>query len=330
LDTLLQHTAPDAMHNSEERYPPPLCHPDTRKDILAELTTWIKGPAQGESSILWLHAPAGHGKSAIMQTVAELLSSPNGTVAATFFFGRGKGKREQARYLFPTIAYQLALHIPGLWDCVDHIVLTNPILLLNALKYQMESLIVKAFAALDSKWETKFPFTVIIDGLDECSNPFSQQLIVELIGQIVNTRRLPLRFLISSRPEPHILEVFNRPSIQKITCDRNITRRIGNLSDDYKSRADIKTFLRHGFSEIYSCKSHLIEKVDGLWPSEATVQYLCDKSRGQFIYATTVLKFVDNRFRHPGAQLDIILAAKVIQQKNMFSDLDLIYFQILS
>ncbi|KDR83099.1 hypothetical protein GALMADRAFT_113297 [Galerina marginata CBS 339.88] len=325
LDTLLQHTAPEAMHNSEERYPPPMCHPDTRKDILAELTAWIKGPPE-ESSILWLHAPAGHGKSAVMQTLTELLSSPTGTVVANYFFGRGKGKREQARYLFPTIAYQLALHVPGIRDRLVDIILANPLLPANAMKYQVESLIVGAFPLPDSKRTLKriSPFTIIIDGLDECSNPSSQQLIIELLGQIVATHRLPLRFLIASRPEPHILEVFNKPSMQKIT------RRIGTLSNDFKSRADIKTFLRHGFSEIYSRKSHLIGKVGGQWPSEATIQYLCNKSCGQFIYATTVLKFVDDRFRRPGAQLNIVLSSGKIHHKNVFSDLDSLYFQVLS
>lgn len=209
------------MHNSAERHPPPKCRPGTRKKILAELTNWIEHPGQ-DSSIIWLKAPAGHGKSAILQSIAELLSFPRGRVVANFFFGRGKGKRAQAHYLFTTIAYQLAMYVPGLREHIDHIVSANPTLPTKAIEYQVETLIVGAFSALHTNEVPEIPFTVVIDGLDECLNASSQQLILELLGQMVTIHRLPLRFLVASRPEPHIHHTFKQPSLVEITYHLNL------------------------------------------------------------------------------------------------------------
>ena len=59
-----------AAYDSRERDPAPRCLAGTRKEILKEIETWIEAGHQGKS-ILWLHGPAGAGKSAIAQTVAE-------------------------------------------------------------------------------------------------------------------------------------------------------------------------------------------------------------------------------------------------------------------
>ena len=49
-----------AAYNSQERHPPPRCHPGTRREILEGIDTWVNDGAEG-SSILWLHGPAGAG-----------------------------------------------------------------------------------------------------------------------------------------------------------------------------------------------------------------------------------------------------------------------------
>ena len=59
----------------------------------------------------WLYGSAGAGKTAILQTIAEFLSSPSESglnFAASFFFTRGKKGRDNGHFLFSTIAYQPA------------------------------------------------------------------------------------------------------------------------------------------------------------------------------------------------------------------------------
>ncbi|EEB93378.1 hypothetical protein MPER_07972 [Moniliophthora perniciosa FA553] len=68
-----------ASHNSETRYPPPKCHPDTRRRVLNVIRDWIHSESP-EDCVFWLYGPAGAGKSAIAQTIAE-----SGQQKATWF-----------------------------------------------------------------------------------------------------------------------------------------------------------------------------------------------------------------------------------------------------
>jgi len=59
-----------AAYDSQERDLAPRCHPGTRSEILEKVDAWANAGAEG-TGILWLHGPAGAGKLAIAQTVAE-------------------------------------------------------------------------------------------------------------------------------------------------------------------------------------------------------------------------------------------------------------------
>ncbi|KDR76677.1 hypothetical protein GALMADRAFT_21178, partial [Galerina marginata CBS 339.88] len=72
-------------HNSSERFDPPKCYPNTRLAVLAKLMDWIIGKVGWEGYFMWLYGPAGAGKSAIAQTIAEMCQS-NNTLLASFFF----------------------------------------------------------------------------------------------------------------------------------------------------------------------------------------------------------------------------------------------------
>ena len=67
-----------AIHNSAERYPPPNCHPDTRKAVREIILDWIHSENSAPSSF-WLYGPAGAGKTAILQAIAEFLCSRSGS-----------------------------------------------------------------------------------------------------------------------------------------------------------------------------------------------------------------------------------------------------------
>ena len=116
-----------AIHDSSERYPPPNCHPDTRKAVRQIILDWIRSESSA-SSFFWLYGPAGAGKTAILQAIAEFLCSSSKSdqnFGGSFFFSRGKKGRDQGHYLFSTIAYQLALNVPGLRQFVNRIMELN-------------------------------------------------------------------------------------------------------------------------------------------------------------------------------------------------------------
>jgi hypothetical protein len=64
----------------------------------------------------------------------------------------------------------------------------------------------------------------------------------------------------------------------------------------------------------------------GLSAREGIIYLLVQRSSGQFIYATTVLKFVGADFCSPTKQLELVLKP----DPTAFSDLDQLYTQILS
>jgi hypothetical protein len=109
-------TSGGAFHDSQEHFPPPKCHPDTRKAVLERILQWIAPSEQDNSlSILWLHGPAGAGKSAIAQIVAE---RTEGRELIASFFSRGAAGRNAMERFWLTIVFQLATSSPELRDSI--------------------------------------------------------------------------------------------------------------------------------------------------------------------------------------------------------------------
>ncbi|KAJ7639568.1 hypothetical protein FB45DRAFT_906024 [Roridomyces roridus] len=66
------------------------------------------------------------------------------------------------------------------------------------------------------------------------------------------------------------------------------------------------------------------------WPSADVVDALVEKSSGYFIYASTVIKFVDDKDFRPTDQLAIVLNPSSKYDALPYAPLDRLYFQILS
>ncbi len=92
---------PGADVDSSARYPPPQCHPGTREWLTKKIEEWLFDE-QRKWDLLWLYGPAGVGKSAVAQTIAEY-SLENGRLGAAFF-SRTNDRSDYAR-LWITIAY---------------------------------------------------------------------------------------------------------------------------------------------------------------------------------------------------------------------------------
>ena len=311
--------ATDATHDACERYPAPNVHQGTRTKILEVLTAWINN-LDSECPLFWLHGSAGVGKSAILQALAELLFRPKGPIVATFFFGKGQSKRGSGDYLFSTLAYQLALNVPDLRAYVDEVMQNDPTLPTKSMEIQLRSLIIEPFQQLKSLPD--HVQTVIIDGLDECRGDATQESIIRLIGDAFNKHKLPLRFLIASRPEPHIRNAFDNPSLLPIS---NWLM----LHNDFETWNDIKKYFQDGFADICR-KSRSMVYVEMPWPGLDVLDTLTRHASGQFVYAATVLKFVGQKCTYPPRQLEIVLQCGHPSRGKAFSDLDCLYHQILS
>ena len=279
---------------------------------------WISNESSA-SFFFWLYGPAGAGKTAILQAIAEFLCSPSGSgqnFGGSFFFSRGKKGRDQGHFLFSTIAYQLALNVPGLRQHVNRIMESNPTLHTKSIGVQLQTLIVDAFQYLSPLPQSSY--LVIIDGLDECHDKATQQLILRLLCEAITIHKLPLRFIIGSRPESHIRASFDQESFY------TITHRVV-LDETFNPGRDIQVFLQDGFANI-SGENPIPSHEKQPWPEEGIIDLLVQRSSGQFIYATTVLKFVGADFCSPKKRLALVLKP----DPTAFSDLDQLYTQILS
>ena len=174
--------------------------------------------------------------------------------------------------------------------------------------------------------QTSTPSLVIVDGLDECQRNDDQCWILAQVSRMVRTHHLPLHFLIVSRPESHLMEAFEEQDLASITKDLS-------LYGEYGAPSDVSMYLRSEFSWIYGAKRcrAVMRSILQPWPSEDIIERLVRKSGGYFIYASTVIKFVDEEYFSPVARLDQLLdTSNASSELNPFGELDQLYIQILS
>ncbi|KAJ7450410.1 hypothetical protein FB451DRAFT_1527543 [Mycena latifolia] len=313
IQILHRTVALEALYDSAESFPQRRCHPETRTEILDGLYDWV---IDNDSSypICWLHGPAGAGKSAVMQTLCQRLHEAD-RLGGSFFFKRGHTTRGNARVLFATLAYQLALHHPELNGPISQSAETDPSVVGRGMDVQLWRLILEPCKSL----EDAPPQILLIDGLDECEGHSAQQEILCLIQSTVTTHPRLLRVLIASRPEPHIRERFEELSFDGLYRSVNIEQAF----------EDIRIYLREEFSRIHRQHHETVGHIPTPWPTRDILEDLVDKSSGYFIYATTLIKFIDDRDFCPAQRLAAVVNNLPTECGTPFHALDELYSQIL-
>jgi hypothetical protein len=204
---------------------------------------------------------------------------------------------------------------------------TDPLLLSRSLEAQLQALVVNPLntAALEEQGIQTLrsrPMFVILDGLDECGDPKTQRYILDIFVTAITQLTVPLFLLIASRPEAIIRDAFNEPFLSSSTL------RIV-LDDTYYPDADIRLFLKSRFQDIIRRHPRL-QQLNPPWPSDVDIELLVKKSSGQFIYASTAMKYLDVLNHWPPGRLDIIFGLSASNDGTPFSELDRFYDHILS
>ncbi|KAJ7473223.1 hypothetical protein FB451DRAFT_1133768 [Mycena latifolia] len=296
MDRLSHSVVMEALHDSGERFPEPACHPGTRTAILEELKSWSID-TNPQSAILWLHGCAGMGKSAIVQMFAGDCQA-QGRLGASFFFRRGHPKRGTWHGVFTTLAYQLAMSTPELLLRVQQVMDTDKLVVGRAMAVQFHRLFVEVFRNTP---DLQFMPVIVIDGLDECADHKVQQQILHLFTDAIRDHHLPIRLLIASRAEPHIREILERDETSAI-CRHYM------LSVNNSAHQDIRIYFRDKFFRIYSEYMARGINLGPGWPASEAIEGLVNKSSGVFIYATTVIRFIDDEYSHPDDRLVSVLS----------------------
>jgi len=284
---------------------------------------WVRKKIDTDSFIMWLYGAAGAGKTAIAQTIAELCEEHK-LLLASFFFFRADSLRSTSKQLVTTIAYQIAVVIPGVGALMEAAIDKDPHLLSRSLITQFMALIIdplERFFDTSLGEYTDLPKLIIIDGLDECMDG-TQVQIVDMIFAIGKRSKFPFTFFVASRPELEISAAMGdgriREGLTRLPLDADIT-----------SRDDIRRFLHDKFDEIHLTHP-LRSDLPSSWPSSSDIDTLVNKSSGQFIYASTVVKFISSPRHGPDHRLEIVLDLRPKGKDLPFAELDSLYRYVLS
>ncbi|EKM81431.1 hypothetical protein AGABI1DRAFT_125818 [Agaricus bisporus var. burnettii JB137-S8] len=318
FELLDPYTCLDATKDSSARYPPPRCHLDTRLKVRERLMRWLL-TEYDDWKMLWVRGSAGTGKSAVAQSFADSCEE-EGLLGASYFFSRTAG-RDKLETVVPTLAYQLARSVPEYHSLIEHHLAKDQILLRNSPPVQFRKLIIEPFAILQRERPRK-PIVVILDGLDECRGEKAQREILELITNAIRTNPdIPLRWLIFSRPEAHLKNVFSRTS----ECGRE------ELIIDTECRENVERYVKDRLIEI---KATYNDMIPADWPPPDKLEELLYAVSGLFIFASTCLNYIDDpEEADPVSQLDSLLSflrrSQGVVSRNPLAALDLLYSRIL-
>jgi hypothetical protein len=248
-----------------------------------------------------LYGGAGAGKSAIAQSLSET-SQKKKQLAASFFFFRSDPSRNNGDHLIPTLTSHLLDSFQGILPFVEDRIRQNRALFTKRCNIQIQELLIEPLVALKSKGALfSKPQLIVIDGLDECQNPDVQCELLRVIARAIPLIPYPLRFFITSRPEAHITHVFNH------NCDlQAITVHQYNLSDDPDADTDIQRFFEKEFKEIRQVH-RLRNRLPHDWPDRKAITSLVERSSGHFIYASTVIRYIQSPQHRPDDRLEVIL-----------------------
>ncbi|TFK67706.1 hypothetical protein BDN72DRAFT_842722 [Pluteus cervinus] len=286
-----------AAFDSAERGDPPRCHKGTRTAILKSGSSWANDLA-AVYVFLWITGWAGVGKSAILQTLAETYRTQR-RLAASFFFSQASRDRRTTRGFIATIALQLMGSVPGAREIITNKISSNPTIFdETSFEGQWQTLIVDT---LHDVQPPSAPLLIVIDGVDEIESEKEQ---CDLLRAIL----------------PRLFKEFSICKESKIE--------LGNTEND---KADLALFLQLSFDEIYRKRKRLsaseTTSTTPSWLDQATLDGLVKKASGQFIYARTVVHFVENLSQDPKVVLEMITNRGV--HSKSFKELDYLYLLLM-
>ena len=186
------------------------CTVETRKNILKDIQDWAEDP--NGTRVYWMSGMAGTGKTTILYSLCEWLSK-NQRLGGDYFCSRISSSCRDVNTIVPTLAYQLAQYSSAFRSTLCKVVEENPEASKLDVKWQFEKLLQAPMQTM----KTSMPegVVVVIDALDECDDGDAFRLFLEIL--LKHAADLPIKFLVTSRPEPAIREKMLAPG-----CSRSV------------------------------------------------------------------------------------------------------------
>jgi hypothetical protein len=291
-------------------------------ELLAKLDEWrdsTDGPP-----FFWLNGLAGTGKSTIARSFCQRVPS-NGAapvLLASFFISRQSVDRRSAVSIVHTIAYQLALQREGIRLAVCRAMRDQADLTRRPLREQVSKLV----SAPLNELRPADRLMIVIDALDECDKDAKGREggdLIPLLCAAFYTAASSVKLLVTSRLESTIQTTFEEV---KQATSAQVVLKLHDIDHDVV-RGDLRRYLVHSLRRVATRVQGLR---DSVWPSDAVIELLVERAGVLFIWAATVVRFVDSHPFNPRCRLDQVLSATRDPSSSPYWKLDELYLQVLS
>ncbi len=134
-----------AFHNSAQRLDPPKCHANTREAVLRSIMDWITNDAK-PADVDPLAERRRGGRQVGDRAVHCGAVRADGCPARKLFLFRTDSTRNKIKPLVATLAYQLALNVPGAREAISSAIEHDPLIFDRSFESQFTSLIMDPFS----------------------------------------------------------------------------------------------------------------------------------------------------------------------------------------
>jgi hypothetical protein len=306
----LKHVSSAAIHALDEDG----CMEGTRVSLLKDLQQWSMDVAA--PPIFWLDGMAGTGKSTIARSFCRPLQETH-RLGGSFFCRRGLESRANVKRILPTLAWLLARQNPHYQTTLLEVLRDAPDVADYAIKRQVEFLLEKPLHGVSVNQQQP-PLVLAIDALDECADAEGVEKLLNKLLSVCNS--LPVKIILTSRPERHIVAHFelSQPEFHRIL-------RLHDIEQDLVE-ADIFLYLTKQLGNIPA--SRRFSMLPSTWPSPTDVDILTRLSGKLFIYAFTAVRYIAARNHVERLQTLTRLTTEVGQP--FYRPLDEMYSLVLS
>jgi hypothetical protein len=276
---------------------------------------WAEDPQ--DRHVFWLNGLAGTGKSTIAQTFSKKVAQTKTLgLGASFFCSRDYLDRRELRNIFPTLAYQLAIQYPAFRRHIVRVIKQDPSVAQNSLISQFKDLIVDPLSS------TNIRCVIVVDALDECVDHEPESALLSVLGRHVK-QLLSVKFFITGRPEPRIRTGFHLPLLEPFT---QIFKLHG--VEQFDVDQDIQLYLKEKLAVI--AKRNNGFDLPNPWPCSGDLEVLTKKSSGLFIFASTLVRFIESEYHEPSERLRLIISQSGNTVNEGKLGIDQLYMKILT
>ncbi|KAG8724599.1 hypothetical protein FRC09_016742 [Ceratobasidium sp. 395] len=280
------------------------CTKDTRTELLGQVRSWACD--EKAEKIYWLNGMAGTGKTTIAYSLCKYLQTTQ-KLGASFFCSQRLPACRDVNRILSSITYRLSRFSPAFRQALSRALERDDDAYNQVLEQQFSDLLAVPLREVVAAFPTNV--VIVIDALDECDDQGGVAKVLTTL--LSHAARLPVKFFVTSRPEPKIVDQMRKREAEGLRLELRL-----HELESMVVRQDIATYLRAKLAPA------------GL--SEAELSILVQRSGVLFIYAATVVRFIEfDDFARSKQRLKLVLHTPSTSTNESNEALDELYTTIL-